>query len=84
MTIAAVLCAGGPAAGLAPAAEPIEIDWRAPNECPSVQQLRTDVVELLGAEHARERVRVDVSVVREDEAWVATLVLEVGGRRSER
>src|SRR5687767_9400694 len=83
MVIAAVLRSGGPA-GLAPGAEPIAIDWRAPSECPSADELRAGVVELLGTERASERVRVEVAVERRAELYVATMVLAVGARRSER
>jgi hypothetical protein len=80
MAMAAILSSAGFAAG----AEPIELGWRAPSECPSAEAVRAELVDLLGAEHASERVRVDIAVVHEPRGYVAAIVLEVGMHRSER
>lgn len=63
---------------------PIEIEWSAPPECPAPAELRASVVQLLGGERTRERVRAEATVVREGEGYAAQLVLAVGEQRSER
>lgn len=74
--------APGPSSGGVGAA--IELEWTAPAECPSADEVRANVAQLLGGASASEPVRAQVTVSREPAGFAAELVLVIGEQRSER
>jgi len=70
---------------LAPARASIELDWEAPDECPTEPEVRATLQELLGSAQAREPVAATARVQRTNTGeYAAHLVVEMAGHRSDR
>lgn len=70
---------------LAPASTGIELSWNAPADCPSEEDVRAMLAEILGTVDARESVSATVRVERRKTGdYAAELVVASEGHRSER
>jgi hypothetical protein len=69
---------------LTASAQPLELRWQAPDECPDRAQLQAKVDRLLGRSYATFDWLADARVARKGERWTLKLDLQHGGRHAAR